>query len=38
MTERMLEATQRGMWQATDQDKQDLQNLLLDIDAEKEGQ
>jgi len=38
MTERMLEATQREMWQATDQDKQDLQNLLLDIDAEKEGQ
>jgi len=38
MTERMLEATQREMWQASDQDKQDLQNLLLDIDAEKEGQ
>jgi cobaltochelatase CobN len=37
MTERMLEATQRNMWQATEQDKQDLQNLLLDIDAEKEG-
>jgi len=37
MTERMLEATQREMWQASDQDKQDLQNLLLDIDAEKEG-
>jgi len=37
MTERMLEAIQREMWQASDQDKQDLQNLLLDIDAEKEG-
>ena len=38
MTERMLEATQRDMWQASEQDKQNLQNLLLDIDAEKEGQ
>jgi len=38
MSERMLEATQRGMWQATDEDKQALQDLLLDIDAEKESQ
>ena len=36
MTERMLEATQRGMWQADEADTQALQDLLLDIDEEKE--
>ena len=36
MTERMLEATQRGMWQADDGAIQALQNLLLDIDEQKE--
>ena len=38
MTEGMLDARQGEMWQASDQDKQELQNLLLNIDAEKEGQ
>jgi len=37
MTERMLEATQRGMWQADEDEKQALQDLLLEIDEGKEG-
>jgi len=36
MTERMLEARQRGMWQTDELYTQALQDLLLDIDEEKE--
>ena len=37
MAERLLEATQRGMWQAPGDYAQALQNLLLDIDQQQEG-
>ncbi|OZG72709.1 cobaltochelatase subunit CobN [Hahella sp. CCB-MM4] len=38
MAERMLEATQRGMWQDPGEHAQALQDLLLDIDAQRETQ
>jgi len=37
MAERLLEATQRGMWQNAESHAKSLQNLLLDIDAEQES-
>lgn len=37
MAERMLEACQRGMWQAPGQDQHALQDLLLDLDQHKES-
>ena len=32
MTERLLEAIQRGMWDASDEMRQDLQNVYLEIE------
>jgi cobaltochelatase CobN len=32
MTERLLEAQQRGMWQAPGEYREALENLLLDIE------
>ncbi|UZE97493.1 cobaltochelatase subunit CobN [Alkalimarinus alittae] len=37
MTERLLEATQRGLWQEPGEYAQKLQDLLLEIDATQEG-
>ncbi|CAH0993387.1 Aerobic cobaltochelatase subunit CobN [Sinobacterium norvegicum] len=37
MTERMLEACQRGLWQQPDDYQQKLQGLLLSLDEENEG-
>lgn len=37
MAERLLEATQRGLWQEPGDYSQKLQDLLLDIDAQQEG-
>lgn len=37
MAERLLEATQRGMWTDSDDYIEKLQGLLLDIDLQKEG-
>jgi cobaltochelatase CobN len=37
MAERLLEATQRGLWQQPGDYAQQLQDLLLDIDAQQEG-
>jgi cobaltochelatase CobN len=37
MTERLLEATQRGLWQEPGDYASKLQNLLLEIDAQQEG-
>lgn len=37
MAERLLEATQRGLWQSPGEYQQQLQDLLLDIDEQKEG-
>jgi len=37
MAERLLEATQRGLWQEPGEYADKLQDLLLDIDATKEG-
>ena len=37
MAERLLEATQRGLWQAPGEYANKLQDLLLDIDAQQEG-
>ncbi|BCE01207.1 cobaltochelatase subunit CobN [Marinicellulosiphila megalodicopiae] len=37
MSERMLEAIQRGMWQDSQEYEQKLQELLADIDQKKEG-
>lgn len=37
MTERMLEACQRGMWQEPGEHQQALQNLLLDLDIQQEN-
>jgi cobaltochelatase CobN len=37
MAERLLEATQRGMWQADDEDKLALQDLVLEIDEDREN-
>ena len=36
MTERLLEACQRGMWQEPGEYQQSLQDLLLDLDQQKE--
>jgi cobaltochelatase CobN len=36
MAERMLEACQRGMWQEPGEHQQALQDLLLDLDQQKE--
>lgn len=38
MAERLLEATQRGLWQNADSYADKLQDLLLDIDGRQEGQ
>lgn len=32
IAERLLEASERGMWQATEEMKQELQNIYLDIE------
>jgi cobaltochelatase CobN len=37
MAERLLEATQRGLWQQPGDYSQQLQDLLLEIDAQQEG-
>ncbi|MBV1882160.1 MAG: cobaltochelatase subunit CobN [Pseudomonadales bacterium] len=37
MTERLLEATQRGMWQDNENYAENLQQLLLEIDSNQEG-
>jgi len=37
MAERLLEATQRGLWQEPGDYANRLQGLLLDIDAQQEG-
>jgi cobaltochelatase CobN len=37
MAERLLEATQRGLWQEPGEYADKLQDLLLEIDATKEG-
>ena len=37
MAERMLEATQRGLWQNPGQYADDLQSLLLDLDEQAEN-
>ncbi len=37
MAERLLEATQRGLWQEPGDYSQQLQDLLLNIDAQQEG-
>jgi len=36
MAERLLEATQRGLWQEPGEYAEQLQNLLLEIDAQQE--
>jgi cobaltochelatase CobN len=37
MAERLLEATQRGLWQTSEHYAEKLQDLLLDLDGEREG-
>ena len=37
MAERLLEATQRGLWQEPGEYSGKLQSLLLDLDAKKES-
>jgi cobaltochelatase CobN len=38
MTERLLEAIQRELWNASDEMKEELQQIYLDIDAFLEGE
>ena len=38
ITERLLEAIERGMWNATDEMKQELQDIYLDIEGTLEGE